>query len=103
MLTLADGLIPSSQAADSSKKSLLKPKQCPNCDEPNKLESKFCSKCKFVLSFDAFNEGLEEKAKAAKETEEIKKQLGDLQLQQQIMKAETEIDRANHEILAGMH
>ncbi|MDP8889167.1 MAG: hypothetical protein M3M89_06025 [Thermoproteota archaeon] len=46
----------------------MKPKQCPNCDESNKPESKFCSRCKFVLSFDAFNE-------ATKETDESKKKL----------------------------
>lgn len=37
----------------------LKPKQCPNCDEGNKPDSKFCSKCRFVLSYDAYEETLE--------------------------------------------
>jgi hypothetical protein len=55
-----------------SKKNLLKPKSCPNCDESNKPENKFCVKCKFVLSFDAFSEAIEEKAKAAKEAEQQK-------------------------------
>ena len=27
---------------------LLKPKQCPNCSEPNKPDSKFCVKCRMV-------------------------------------------------------
>jgi len=46
-----DGLVtPNSK---SKVKNLLKPKMCPNCDESNKPESKFCIKCKFVLSFDA--------------------------------------------------
>jgi hypothetical protein len=32
----------------------LKPKQCPNCSEPNKPDSKFCAKCRMVLSYDAY-------------------------------------------------
>jgi hypothetical protein len=28
----------------------LKPKQCPNCNEPNKPDSKFCAKCRMVLT-----------------------------------------------------
>jgi hypothetical protein len=38
----------------------LRPKQCPNCDEPNKPDSKFCAKCRMVLSYDAYNETLEQ-------------------------------------------
>jgi hypothetical protein len=37
----------------------LKPKQCPNCNEPNKPDSKFCAKCMMVLTYDAYNEILE--------------------------------------------
>jgi integrase len=37
----------------------LKPKQCPNCNEPNKPDSKFCSKCRMVLTYYAYNETLE--------------------------------------------
>ena len=37
----------------------LKPKQCPNCNEPNKLDSKFCAKCGIVLTYDAYNETLQ--------------------------------------------
>ena len=37
---------------------LFKPKQCPNCDEPNKPESRFCVKCRMVMTFDAYNETL---------------------------------------------
>jgi hypothetical protein len=41
----------------------LKSKQCPNCSEPNKPESRFCAKCRLVLSYDAYNETLEEQKK----------------------------------------
>jgi integrase/recombinase XerD len=37
----------------------LKPKQCPNCSEPNKPDGKFCAKCRMVLTYDAYNETLE--------------------------------------------
>lgn len=37
----------------------LRPKQCPNCNEPNKPDSKFCAKCRMVLTYDAYNETLE--------------------------------------------
>jgi integrase/recombinase XerD len=35
---------------------VLKPKSCPNCNTPNKPDSKFCSKCRMVLSYDAYEE-----------------------------------------------
>jgi integrase/recombinase XerD len=38
---------------------VLTPKQCPNCNEPNKPDSKFCAKCRMVLTYDAYNETLE--------------------------------------------
>jgi hypothetical protein len=37
---------------------LLKPKQCPNCGEQNKVDSKFCMKCRMVLSYDAYSEAV---------------------------------------------
>jgi predicted amidophosphoribosyltransferase len=41
----------------------LKSKLCPNCDEPNKPDSKFCAKCRMVLTYDAYNETLEQQKK----------------------------------------
>ena len=32
------------------------PKQCPNCSEPNKTDSKFCAKCRMVLTYDVYQE-----------------------------------------------
>ena len=37
----------------------LKPKQCPNCRESNKMDSRFCSKCRMVLSYNAYTEAVE--------------------------------------------
>ena len=39
---------------------LLRPKQCPNCGEPNRPDQKFCNKCRLVLSMDAFQDTLKE-------------------------------------------
>jgi integrase/recombinase XerD len=39
----------------------LSPKQCPNCTEPNKPDSKFCAKCRMVLTYDAYNETVNDK------------------------------------------
>jgi hypothetical protein len=40
----------------------LKPRQCPNCNESsNKIDSKFCVKCRMVLSYDGYTELLQEK------------------------------------------
>jgi integrase/recombinase XerD len=47
----AYGIIPKGQQLDQ-----LKPKQCPNCSEPNKPDSKFCAKCRMVLTYSAYEE-----------------------------------------------
>jgi hypothetical protein len=50
-------------------KDALRPKQCPNCNEPNKPDGKFCAKCRMVLTYDAYSETLEaEKQKEDKLT-----------------------------------
>ena len=41
----------------------LKSKQCPNCNESNKQDSKFCVHCRMVLTYDAYNETLDEQKK----------------------------------------
>jgi integrase len=37
----------------------LKARYCPTCNEPNKHDSKFCLKCKMVLSYDSYQDTLE--------------------------------------------
>jgi hypothetical protein len=39
----------------------LRPKQCPNCNEPNRPDSKFCAKCRMILSYDAYEETIDNK------------------------------------------
>jgi hypothetical protein len=45
---------------DKTQSDILRSKQCPNCDEPNKPDSKFCAKCRMVLTYDAYSETTEE-------------------------------------------
>jgi len=44
-------------------KGILKTKTCPNCSEPNKPDSRFCSSCKMVLEYSSYQETLEEQKK----------------------------------------
>jgi integrase/recombinase XerD len=52
---------------------LLRPKSCPNCNESNIPDSKFCSKCRMVLTYDAYNETMEDKQQKEDEITELKK------------------------------
>ena len=54
---------------------ILRPKQCPNCNEPNKPDSKFCAKCKMVLTYDAYNETVENNQTSNKDLQIIKEQI----------------------------
>ncbi|MGC1134087.1 MAG: zinc ribbon domain-containing protein [Nitrososphaeraceae archaeon] len=56
---------------DNEEIDALRPKQCPNCDEPNKSDSKFCAKCRMVLTYDAYSETIEEKQIKDKQIEEM--------------------------------
>jgi hypothetical protein len=105
MLTMMDGLAPptSEQLTNGKKKSFLKPKQCPHCDEPNKPEAKFCAKCKFVISFDAFNETIEEAENNKRKLEETEKKLAELldsRLKQFQESIEAKYDRLSAELLS---
>jgi integrase/recombinase XerD len=51
--------------------SALRPKQCPNCNEPNKADSKFCAKCRMVLKYDAYNETLEKQQQKESEVKRL--------------------------------
>ena len=76
MLTVMDGEeSPYLDLKGSKNKNLLKPIQCPNCSESNIPQSKFCTKCKFVLSFDAFNETLQEGEQSKKRLERLETRL----------------------------
>jgi len=64
---------------DKNQLSILKPKQCPNCNEPNKPDTKFCTKCKMVLTYDAYSETIEEKDQKDNEIQRLKEQMISMQ------------------------
>ena len=53
----------------------LRPRQCPNCQEYNRPDQKFCSKCKLALTIDAYQETLEEQKKKDDQIERLMKRL----------------------------
>jgi hypothetical protein len=62
----AYGIIPKDQQRDQ-----LRPKHCPNCSELNKPDSKFCAKCRMVLTYDAYSEAIEEKVRKESEVKQL--------------------------------
>src|ERR671931_358287 len=63
----AYGIIPKDRGVGD----VLRPKQCPNCNEPNKPDSKFCAKCRMVLTYDAYNETLEKQQEKESEVQKL--------------------------------
>jgi hypothetical protein len=61
----------------------LRPKQCPNCNEPNKPDSKFCAKCRMVLTYDAYSETLESEKQKDDKLTTMEKQFNEMQSQMQ--------------------
>src|SRR5919198_3424642 len=59
----------------------LRQKQCPNCQEPNKPDSKFCAKCRMVLTYDAYNETLEDQKQKEDQLNSVQSQLNSMQSQ----------------------
>jgi integrase/recombinase XerD len=64
---------------------VLKPKYCPNCNEGNKPDSKFCAnvKCRMVLSYDGYTEAIQDENKKNEEIAGLKSQMS--QMQEMIM------------------
>src|SRR5215469_8452939 len=56
---------------DNHQVSVLRPKQCPNCNEPNKHDSKFCAKCRMVLTYNVYNETLEKQQEKESEVQRL--------------------------------
>ena len=52
----AYGLKPTAQELDK-----LSPVQCPNCGEGNKQQSRFCTQCRMILSYDTYLETIDQK------------------------------------------
>ena len=78
ILLQAYGITPS----DTHESDVLKPLQCPHCDEPNKPHSRFCAKCNMILTYDAYNEIIEKEKQRELELCDLKKKLEAVQEEQ---------------------
>jgi integrase/recombinase XerD len=58
----------------------LRPKQCPQCNEPNKPDARFCAntKCRMILSYDAYEETLQEQEQQKSDMDLIKQKIAEL-------------------------
>ena len=93
----AYGIIPKDQQSVD----VLRPKQCPNCNEPNKPDSKFCAKCRMVLTYDAYNETLEGQKQKENDLEKMQEQFNTMQSQIQVLlSALTTMDQSGKNSLA---
>lgn len=50
----------------------MQPVQCPNCSESNKIDSRFCHKCRMILTYDEIIKITEEKGLMEKQLTEIR-------------------------------
>jgi integrase/recombinase XerD len=57
----------------------LNPKLCPNCNEGNTQDAKFCSKCKMVMSLEGYQEALESEKQKEDEIKLMKEQMAAMQ------------------------
>jgi hypothetical protein len=88
---------------DVTTKNILQPKTCPHCREPNKPDAQFCFKCNFVMSFEAYQKGMEERETKDREISELKEQMYKMQ---QDFKSYDEsvketLEKVKHEIFEG--
>jgi hypothetical protein len=73
-----------SYGVTTSEKSInkLKPRYCPHCSEPNKLDSNFCSKCKMVLTYDEYTQVLEKQKEKDEEMQKMRKEISIIKQEQ---------------------
>jgi integrase len=64
------GIIKESEEMENN---LLKPRHCPNCNESNIPASKFCIKCKMILSYDSYTETLQKQKQKDNDIDELKR------------------------------
>jgi hypothetical protein len=57
----------------------LNPKLYPNCNEGNTQDTKFCSKCKMIMSFEGYQEALESQKNKEDELSTMKQQFNNMQ------------------------
>jgi integrase len=59
----------------------LNPKVCPNCDEGNTQDAKFCARCRMVLTYDAYNETLDDQKEKVDKLSAMEGQFNTMQSQ----------------------
>jgi len=57
----------------------LNRKVCPNCNEGNTQDTRFCNKCKMIMSYEGYQEALESQQKKEGELSTMKQQLNNMQ------------------------
>lgn len=62
---------------NKEKYNLLKSIYCPHCNEPNISDSRFCLKCKMILSYTTYENTIEEQQRKEKELYEFKQKYDD--------------------------
>jgi predicted amidophosphoribosyltransferase len=55
------------------------PKICPNCNEGNTQDARFCSKCKMIMSFDGYQEVLQEQQEKDKDLQSVKERMASIE------------------------
>jgi hypothetical protein len=63
----------------------LNPKICPNCNEGNTQDAKFCNKCKMIMSYEGYQEVVESQSKKEDELKVMKEQFSAMQSQLQTL------------------
>jgi integrase/recombinase XerD len=88
---------------------LLSPKLCPNCNEGNTADAKFCAKCRMVLTYDGYNETLQQQKEKELEIQKLQQKYEQLaaqtdqikELQKHIVEINEAIGRPNPRDLTG--
>lgn len=78
---------------DKQQSDALKPKQCPNCNESNKPDSRFCAKCRMVLTYDAYNETIEQKQESDKQIQVLMKKHEEMEEKFQLILSKIDVSR----------
>ena len=80
---------------NKEKSNLLQSIYCPNCNEPNKPDSRFCSKCKMILSYTEYENTIEEQQRKETELHEFKQKY-----ENDIKKLENKMERRFQQIIS---
>jgi integrase/ribosomal protein L40E len=74
----------------------LNPKICPNCNEGNTQDAKFCSKCKMIMSFEGYQEALESQKEKEDKLTVMEERFNSMQSQMQsLISALGSMDQSN--------